>query len=302
MAAALLLGLAVWQHAASDLHVVLTLIAVGGYTLAAAYVIWRNRSPQVRSGQVAVALLLLHAACQWARALLICLAPAFDQAHLRGIYAGVFLEALLFAFGMSSILLAMTKEQAEHRSTMKLRRLTIVDELTGLGNRRQFDDALGREVQRARLTRQPLALLMIDVDHFKMYNDTYGHLPGDACLRAIAGAIDRVVRNPDDIATRYGGEEFAVLLAATDETAAVHTANRIHASVAALRIEHATSPYGKLTISVGVAAITPRADTGGPGDLIRQADWALYVAKSEGRNGTRTASESKDSGVLRPMA
>jgi diguanylate cyclase (GGDEF)-like protein len=140
---------------------------------------------------------------------------------------------------------------------------------------------------------------MVDVDYCKMYNDTYGHIPGDDCLRAIASAIGPVVRRKDAIATRYGGEEFAILLGGTDEFVAMQVAARVHAGVAALAIKHAMSPYGVLTVSIGVAAVMP----GDPADaLVRQADWALYVAKAEGRNGTRAASETRHSGVLRPTA
>jgi diguanylate cyclase (GGDEF)-like protein len=290
-------------HRAVDVaHVTLTLILVGGYTAAAAETMWRDNGERLRSRQAAVMLLVFHAAFQFARAMLGLVGLGFYRAHVHDIYAAVFLEALLFAIGISTVLLATMKEQTAFRSTLHLRHMTMADELTGLGNRRQFEDSLARETRRAARVRQPLALLMIDVDHFKMYNDTYGHLPGDDCLRAIAGAIRRVARRPGDVATRFGGEEFAVLLTATDEVGAMDAATQIHASLAALRITHATSPYGMLTVSVGVAAYLPELPADAPDALVRQADWALYVAKSEGRNATRAASESRDSGVLRPTA
>ena len=193
---------------------------------------------------------------------------------------------------MSNALLSMLREQAEWRSNRELRDMAMMDQLTGLGNRRQFDEALAAHAAR----RDRIGLLMVDVDYFKLYNDTYGHLPGDGCLRAVAGAIAQVTRRPDAIATRYGGEEFAILLNRTDETDALLVAARIHAAVAALAITHAKSPYGVLTVSIGVAAGETREA------LVRQADWALYVAKAEGRNSSRAASEIRDSGVLRPAA
>jgi diguanylate cyclase (GGDEF)-like protein len=294
-----LLLLVAAAHAIDVAHVSLTLILIGGYTVAAAVALARDHAEQLRSRNAAITLLLFHAVFQFARVILAILGLGIYHSHAHGIYVAVFLEALLFAIAISTVLLAMVKEQAALRSTRQLRRMTMVDGLTGLGNRRQFDQSLARETRRAARVRQNLALLMIDVDHFKLYNDTYGHLPGDTCLRAIAGAISRVVLRPGDVATRFGGEEFAVLLTAMDEMGAVDAANRIHASVAALRIEHATSPYGMLTVSVGVASRLPAIGDKAPEDLVRQADWALYVAKSEGRNATRTASESKDSGVLR---
>jgi diguanylate cyclase (GGDEF)-like protein len=280
-------------------HLVLTLVLVAGYTLATAWQLLRHHKEKLRSRRAAVALLVLHALFQLGRAALMVGAPEAVRANIYTVYAAVLLEALLFAIGMSSALQSMMKERAEQRSTGQLRHLTMVDDLTGLGNRRLFDEAIAREIQRAAVTGLPLALMMIDVDHFKLFNDTYGHQPGDDCLRGIAGAIQWVARRPGDVAARYGGEEFAVLLPGSDESGAMEVARRIHASIRALRIDHAGSPYGTLTVSIGVAALQPGAATACADELIRQADWALYVAKSEGRNITRAASESRDSVVLR---
>ena len=289
-------------HAIDAAHVTLTLLLIGGYTAASALLIGRGHSEKLRSRNAAVILLLFHAGFQFARVILALSGLSVYRSNAHGIYAAVFLEALLFATGISTVLLAMMKEQVEFRSTRQLRLMTMVDELTGLGNRRQFEVSLARETRRAVRMRQSLALLMIDVDHFKLYNDTYGHVQGDECLRAIAGAIDSVARRPGDVATRFGGEEFAVLLLGADETGAIDAANQIHASVAVLRIEHAASPYGQLTVSVGVAAHLPAMADKPPEHLVRQADWALYVAKSEGRNATRAATESRQRAVLRPTA
>jgi diguanylate cyclase (GGDEF)-like protein len=291
---ALLLALAALQGVGL-LHLVLTVSLVGAYSAAAAWEIWRDRAEFLPSRKLAVVLASIHAVLQFSRAALMGVAPGVFQAYAHSLYVVIFLEALLYAIGMSNALLSMMREQAEYRSTLRLRDMAMVDQLTGLGNRRRFDEALAQIAAR----REPVAMLMVDVDYFKLYNDTYGHLPGDDCLRAIAGAIDHVTRRPDQIATRFGGEEFAILLRRTDEADAVQVAVRIHAAVAALAITHAKSPYGVLTVSVGVAAV---AAIQGREGLVRQADWALYVAKAEGRNSSRTASEIRDSGVLRPTA
>jgi diguanylate cyclase (GGDEF)-like protein len=290
---AILVALGAAQGIADTLHLLITVLLIGLYSGLAAMEIARRGPENLPSRQSTLFLLLAHTGFQLARAVLMMAVPAVLDRHNHAVYVCVFLEGLLYAIGMSSALLAMMKERAEYRSTLALREMTMIDELTGLGNRRQFDEAIAT---RTAARGEALALLMIDVDHFKLYNDTYGHLPGDDCLRAIAGAILRHVRKPDATATRYGGEEFAVLLAATDEAGAMEVAARIHASVAALSVEHATSPYGILTVSIGVAAASANTTTQ---QLVRQADWALYVAKQEGRNATRAASETRDSGVLR---
>ena len=290
---AILLALGAVQGAANTLHLIVTVLLIGIYSALAAKEIAGGGPEILPSRQPTLFLLLAHTGFQWARGALMTVAPAALDRYDHTVYVCVFLEGLLYAIGMSSALLAMMKERAEYRSTLALREMTMIDELTGLGNRRRFDEALATRVA---ARGEALALLMIDVDHFKLYNDTYGHLPGDDCLRAIAGAILRIVRKPDATATRYGGEEFAVLLAATDEAGAMEIAARIHASVAALSVEHATSPYGTLTVSIGVAAASANTTSQ---QLVRQADWALYVAKSEGRNATRAASETRASGVLR---
>ena len=288
---AFLLGAAALQGV-EMLHLVLTVSLVGAYSLAAAREIWRNRAEFLPSRKIAVALACIHAALQFSRAVLMVVTPAVFSAHGQTFYSIVFLEALLYAIGMSNALLSMLREQAEWRSTRQLRDMAMMDQLTGLGNRRQFDEAMARHAAR----RDRIGLLMVEVDYFKIYNDTYGHLPGDDCLRAVAGVIDQVTRRPDATATRFGGEEFAILLNRTDETDSLLVAARIHAAVAALAVTHAKSPYGVLTVSIGVAA----GEAGS--DLVRQADWALYVAKAEGRNSSRAASEIRESGVLRPAA
>ena len=170
-----------------------------------------------------------------------------------------------------------------------LERMSRTDALTSLSNRRAFEEALGREVNRALRAERPLSLLMLDVDHFKRYNDTYGHQAGDRALQRVAGVLMAAGRRGGDMAARYGGEEFTVILAETDAEAAAHVAEAIRWGVEALAIAHkssATGPY--VTISVGAATMVPGAAVDAE-ELIRLADTALYDAKAHGRNGVRTA-------------
>lgn len=194
----------------------------------------------------------------------------------------------------------------KHR-TDQLRRLSTVDGLTGVANRRAFDDAFALEWRRACRTGDPLALLMFDVDYFKRYNDTYGHQAGDECLRGVAETIGAKAQRPGELAARYGGEEFAVLLPACTGEQAFALAEKIRANVAELGIPHATSDVaGHVTISIGMACLSSvcgsvHMEAGGPGtcrfrdachlgpaDLLKAADNALYEAKRSGRNRVGT--------------
>jgi diguanylate cyclase (GGDEF)-like protein len=158
------------------------------------------------------------------------------------------------------------------------------DGLTGLANRRRFDEQLQNEWLRARREGQPLSLLMIDVDFFKLYNDTYGHLAGDECLRTIASLIRNAARRPADLCARYGGEEFAILLPNNDLQQATETANGLNCLLAWRNIEHSASPLGFVSASVGIACMHPKVGNGSAADLVEAADRALYSAKSGGRN------------------
>jgi diguanylate cyclase (GGDEF)-like protein len=164
-----------------------------------------------------------------------------------------------------------------------LQQLALVDGLTGISNRRQFDRSIGSEVVRANRMNGGLALLMIDVDSFKAFNDHYGHDAGDGCLRRIAATLRATLQRPTDLAARYGGEEFAVLLPDTDEQGALVVANAIRAAVRGSAIPHENSASGIVTVSIGVAALpsTPSADVK---TLIERADRALYAAKESGRD------------------
>ena len=167
-------------------------------------------------------------------------------------------------------------------ANQELTRLTSLDGLTGLANRRHFDETLLREWRRAARYKRPLALALIDVDHFKLFNDSYGHLAGDECLKSVASALHAVSRRPSDLVARYGGEEFALILPETDLAGARNVAEGLCDAIRALQVPHGASPSGFVTISVGVASLTP--GTGGPQNLIAEADLALYDAKSGGRD------------------
>ncbi len=164
-----------------------------------------------------------------------------------------------------------------------LARLARTDGLTGLANRRHFDEVLQQELRRARRNHSALALVMLDVDCFKKYNDLYGHPAGDDCLRRVSAAIGACVRRPCDLAARYGGEEFAVLLPETGEAGAAMVAERIRAAVCRQGLTHAGNPHRVVTISAGVHVLVP-ADAGDAQKLVAGADHALYQAKSDGRN------------------
>jgi diguanylate cyclase (GGDEF)-like protein len=164
-----------------------------------------------------------------------------------------------------------------------LRQLAYHDELTGLASRRQFNQALAREWARSSREGTELAILMADVDYFKGYNDRYGHLFGDLCLREVATVFGDALRRPADLAARYGGEEFAAVLPRTDIAGALSVAESVRNGIAALHLPHAGSPeIGHVTVSVGVAAVVPVAAD--PETLVRAADQALYAAKRAGRN------------------
>ncbi len=170
----------------------------------------------------------------------------------------------------------------------QLRTLSRTDALTGLGNRRAFDEVKQREFLRARRGNAPLALLLCDIDHFKRFNDTYGHSQGDDCLARVAKALRQTLLRPGDVVTRIGGEEFAVLLPETGATAALGIAERLRQATIELDIPHAGSDTaGHVTLSIGAACLDPVADTEFE-SLFHRADQALYRAKHAGRNQVAT--------------
>ncbi|MBL8418966.1 MAG: sensor domain-containing diguanylate cyclase [Dechloromonas sp.] len=165
----------------------------------------------------------------------------------------------------------------------KFKALSNQDGLTGVANRRLFDQTLAAEWARGKRSGEPLSLLMLDVDHFKGYNDHYGHVKGDECLVRIAQAISKIPMRSSDLFVRYGGEEFALVLPQTPADAAQRVAEKCRDVVAALEIPHTLSPVGRITISVGICTIIPNeCDT--VTTLIERADDKLYRAKRNGRN------------------
>jgi diguanylate cyclase (GGDEF)-like protein len=181
--------------------------------------------------------------------------------------------------------------QARVRTHLELKRhrdmlqnLSSVDGLTGVPNRRSFDQLIDREWRRAQRGGAPLSVMMVDVDHFKIFNDTYGHLAGDDCLKKVAAALSGAVGRAGDLLCRYGGEEFAAVLPDTNSAAALVVGERLRASVEALAIPHAKSKSGTVvTISLGSATLIP-SERGSTADLVACADRALYAAKRSGRN------------------
>ncbi len=169
------------------------------------------------------------------------------------------------------------------RTEADLARSAATDGLTGLANRRRFDEALGLEWRRAHRENTFIAVMLLDADCFKAFNDSYGHLAGDAALQMIAGSIAATIRRPGDLGARYGGEEFAVVMPNTDEAGAAMIAERVREAVAGAAMPHRGGPAGVVTVSIGVAAqLVYDDDT--PETLLHAADQALYRAKHRGRN------------------
>jgi diguanylate cyclase (GGDEF)-like protein len=177
-------------------------------------------------------------------------------------------------------------------SNEQLAALSATDGLTGVANRRRFDQALASEWNRAARTGQPLALAMLDLDWFKKYNDRYGHQAGDECLRQVALVMSAAARREGDLVARYGGEEFALICAATNASAAAVRAQSICEALEHLALPHELSRYGVVTASLGVASLVPGAPGASAELLVKLADEALYQAKSLGRNRVEVAPET----------
>jgi diguanylate cyclase (GGDEF)-like protein/PAS domain S-box-containing protein len=183
-------------------------------------------------------------------------------------------------------------ELALHSATDQLKLLVRTDALTGLLNRRAFDDAMETEIARSIRAASPMSLLMIDVDRFKAYNDQYGHPAGDECLKLVAEHLRQALKRPADMAARYGGEEFAAILPDTDEDGAYLVAEAFRRALVQARHPHRASERGVLTASVGVATYLPDNLHRSAAEIIRTADEALYSAKAAGRDrvfGTRVS-------------
>jgi diguanylate cyclase (GGDEF)-like protein len=218
--------------------------------------------------------------------LIAAVAPAEDEVLAAWRERSLVIGGLTMAFGggfiVISWLLAISL-RSRAIAQEKLQRLAGTDSLTGLCNRRALDRRLEDEWRRARRAGDPLSALFIDVDHFKLYNDTYGHVMGDDALVAVADCIQNAAKRPGDIVARYGGEEFVVVLPGAAASGALTFAERLRANVEGLAIPHSAAHKGVLTISIGIATASPRHSDDAL-KLLNNADAALYLAKRTGRN------------------
>lgn len=169
------------------------------------------------------------------------------------------------------------------QSNRELHHVSVTDSLTGIANRRLFDESLVREWRRCMRLQKPISIVMLDVDFFKKFNDKYGHQAGDECLKKVAKVIAAAVPRASDLAARYGGEEFVLILGETDEEGARWVANRIREQVASLKVANADSTHQFVTLSCGICTVLPSEDKSVE-QLVKFADSALYLAKEQGRN------------------
>ena len=204
------------------------------------------------------------------------------RAHFYLAAASLFVALLVHALRSATLQSRyMQSELALRAAHDELEKLSLTDGLTGIANRRCFDQTLQLEWQRAARDSKPLALLIIDIDFFKSLNDAFGHPYGDACLVGIAAALHSALPRASDLAARFGGEEFAAILPATDRAGALAVAHKMQEAIAAATIAHAPSRGGLVTASIGLVL-----NDGGqtPAQLLAAADQALYRAKQNGRN------------------
>lgn len=193
--------------------------------------------------------------------------------------------------GLSGLLIIIIFGIKLDRAYKRIERQASIDVLTGIPNRRSFSERILEEFNRSRRDRDPLSVVMCDIDNFKSYNDTYGHQAGDQCLEKVAQIIEKETRRPGDFCARYGGEEFIIILPNTDQRGALQVAGRILENVRNMNIPHKTSlPLGSVTISLGVA--TTDHDIFSPEDLVNHADKSLYAAKEKGRNRVEVFSKN----------
>jgi diguanylate cyclase (GGDEF)-like protein/PAS domain S-box-containing protein len=221
--------------------------------------------------------------------------PAHEVAHNGKFYqvlANPVHNLMGHVIGITTAWMDITdRKQAEQKleeTNRKLEQYARNDHLTGLANRRHIDEVLAEEVHRAMRADHPLSVLMFDVDLFKKYNDQYGHLRGDECLRAVAATLRKSLHRHGDLVGRYGGEEFVAILPGTDQIGALKVAGAIIHAINALNIPHAKSKYGRITLSIGASTLEKVPHVQGVDEhcdaLLQAADRALYTAKLSGRN------------------
>ncbi len=209
-----------------------------------------------------------------------------EMRRLDGSYQAAEISAHLMMVNQREYLIGVSRDNRERLQVeAQLQRLSQQDGLTSLYNRRFFDSQLASEWRRLRRHNATLTLLMLDIDYFKAYNDQFGHLAGDDALQQVAELLQKCLQREGDVACRYGGEEFAIILANTDVQGGAYVASQIHRRLAALNIPHSASPIGRITLSIGQATIEPTQDNQ-PYVLIARSDQALYQAKHQGRNRT----------------
>lgn len=188
---------------------------------------------------------------------------------------------------VADVSLSVARERLLRDQAIELRAYSNLDSLTGIPNRRRLDEYLASEMKRAVRAATPIALIMLDIDYFKHYNDTYGHQMGDQCLIQVAAALEGTLKRPGDMVARYGGEEFVVVLVETNKSGAASLAEKMRARVEGLLIEHSQSPVAPhVTISLGLTSAVP-GQACEASMLFSAADQALYQAKHEGRNCVR---------------
>ena len=199
-------------------------------------------------------------------------------------------EAINLRLTNQELVISLTNSNKQLEAVNKrLGAISTVDSLTNLANRRYFDDALQRELLRAQRNKMPISLILMDIDFFKQYNDEYGHVAGDNCLRLISTVLQENVKRPGDMAARYGGEEFCIIMPETDQMGALKLAEQIKVEVEALKIPHAKSMITThVTVSIGTATTIPGLQMT-TNMLINAADKALYTAKKDGRNTIRSS-------------
>lgn len=286
-----LLASQLWQHPIADIDLTL----LDNTADPAQRILYRHQPPSRSSASATAHLAPLPAVAGRQLSLRAQPTDQYLARHTSRVPHLIMLSGFLFTLLLGAYLRMLVVRSAEieqlveartrklHEANDKLANLSMTDGLTGIANRRNFDSHLEVEWKRGIRQRQPLTLMLIDIDCFKAYNDHYGHLQGDRCLRQVARVLNEQTCRPRDLAARYGGEEFALILPHTDH-AAQALGEQCRAAVAALAIPHTASFIaGCVTVSVGIASLLPQRGSQ-PAELIGRADQALYQAKRSGRN------------------